>query len=249
MTSIALIGGTGLNRLEGMEVTGEQDLETPWGACSHPVQTGRFGGAEVCFIARHGVPHRIPPHCINYRANIWALRELGVDRVVAINAVGGIGQTMLPGCIVLPDQLVDYTWGREHTFHDGTRDDLAHIEFTHPYDPELRQTLIAAAQALDIDCATTGTYGVTPGPRLEAAGELQRRHRDGCDIVGMTAMPEAALAAELGIRYASVCVVVNMAAGLSDEPITVEAMEDVLEEKMAVLGNFLRQWVRVRQAL
>ena len=241
--AIALIGGTGLNRLEGMEVVSEHDMETPWGACSHAVQAGRFGDADVHFIARHGIPHHIPPHCINYRANIWALRELGVDRVVAFNAVGGIGEAMLSGRIVVPDQLVDYTWGREHTFYDDTGDALEHIEFTHPYDPELRGELIAAAQALDIDCAPVGTYGATQGPRLETAGEIRRMHRDGCDIVGMTAMPEAALAAELGMRYASVCIVVNMAAGLSEEPITVEAMERIVEQRMAVVSGLLKRWV------
>lgn len=232
---LAVIGGTGLNRLAGLEILAEHAVETPFGSPSHSIVEGRHGGHACLFLARHGVPHHIPPHCINYRANLWALRELGADAVLGVNAVGGIGAGLVPGRLVVPDQLIDYTWGREHTYFDGVDDSgelagLEHIDFTEPYEPALRGRLLRAAQGLALDCATTGTYGVTQGPRLETAAEIRRLERDGCDVVGMTGLPEAALAAELGLPYASLCMVVNPAAGLGDGPITLESMQVALEQ-------------------
>ena len=246
MTTIALIGGTGLNQLEGMEMLRQHSVETPWGACSHPVQAGRWYGHPVFFLARHGIPRSIPPHRINYRANLWALWELGARDIIAVNAVGGIAPAMIPGHIVLPDQIIDYTWGREHSYYDGSDGQLEHIDFTEPYDAGLRQELIEAAVAMRLPCSTSGTCGVTQGPRLETAAEVRRLGRDGCDVVGMTTMPEAALAAELGLAYASISMVVNPAAGLGGQPVT-EAVQESLARGSSVITDLLSAWLQYRQ--
>lgn len=244
MSKVAVIGGTGLNRLEGLVVHSERPLDTPFGQPSHPVLQGRFAGTDCLFLARHGMPHRIAPHRINYRANLWALRELGATGVIGINAVGGIHARMQTGTLVIPDQLIDYTWGRETSFYDGEAAELRHIDFTSPYCAELRTRLVTAAASQGIAHQDFGTYGVTQGPRLETAAEIRRLANDGCDLVGMTGMPEAALAAELALPYASLCLVVNPAAGLSDKPITLESMQAVLDggsDRVAdVLSAFLQ---------
>lgn len=246
---LAVVGGTGLNRLAGLERVREHRLDTPFGEPSHAVVEGRYAGRTCLFLARHGVPHRIPPHRINYRANIWALRQLEADAILGVNAVGGIGRDMPPGRLVVPDQLVDYTWGREHSFYDG--DDasgelaeLEHIDFTEPYDAGLRARLLGCADAIGLSCARGGTYGVTQGPRLETAAEIRRLARDGCDLVGMTGLPEAALAAELGLPYASLCIVVNAAAGLGDAPITLESMQAVLEQGSRQVEDLLSAFLQ-----
>lgn len=187
----------------------------PWGATSGPLRRRQLGGLEVVLLARHGDPGAplIPPHRVNYRANIWALREAGVEQVLGINAVGGITPAMSPGRLVIPDQLIDYTWGREHTYTGDQQFSLTHVEFTAPFSASLRDKLLATASALGLDAIPEATYGVTQGPRLESAAEIDRLERDGCHIVGMTAMPEAGLARELDLSYAICCVVVNRAAG------------------------------------
>lgn len=240
---LGIIGGTGIDELDGLEVVAAHTPETPFGAPSRPVQEGRLAGAAVCFLQRHGSPGAIPPHLINYRANIWALRALGVRQIVAINAVGGISAGMAPGRLVIPDQLIDYTWGREHSFDDGASGELMHIDFTDPFDPDLRRRLIDAARAAGIPHAASGVYGVTQGPRLETAAEIRRLARDGCDVVGMTAMPEAALARELGLGYASVCMVVNAAAGLADGPITMDSMRDILRQEASTVRTLLSRLI------
>ena len=239
MSKLAVIGGTGVNRLEGLEVHSEHPVETPYGAPSHAVLRGMFAGADCLFLARHGVPHRIAPHRINYRANLWALRELGATEVIGINAVGGIHGRMTTGTLVVPDQLIDYTFGRETSYYDGEASELRHIDFTSPYCPRLRARILTAAASRGIAHRAGGTYGITQGPRLETAAEIRRLANDGCDLVGMTGMPEAALAAELALPYASVCLVVNPAAGLSDEPITLESMQAVLDEGAGVVARLL----------
>lgn len=244
MTRLALIGGTGLNRLPGLESLEEHTLTTPWGDISHAITAGRFGGAEIYFLARHGVPHRIAPHRINYRANIWALRELGVEQILAVFAVGGILESLTPGDIVIPDQIVDYTWGRDHSYHDDAAVTVEHIDFTDPYDAGMRQRLLDAAEQINLQCAPSATYAVTQGPRLETAAEIRRLRGDGCDIVGMTGMPEAALAAELGIPYAALCMVVNPAAGMSEVPITAEAIHQILEREALVIGELISVYLR-----
>jgi 5'-methylthioinosine phosphorylase len=235
---IAIIGGTGVASLELVDWSDSVSLSTPFGAVSGPVAQGTVNDRSVFFLNRHGNAN-IPPHSVNYRANIHALKQLGADRVVAINAVGGITADMHPGRLVIPDQLIDYTWGREHTFDEGGQEPLQHIDFTDPYDRALRRALLDAAETLDMACCETATYGVTQGPRLETAAEIGRMRRDGCDLVGMTAMPEAALAREAGMAYASVCMVVNPAAGIGELPITMDMMRTILEREVRAVTGLL----------
>jgi len=235
----AVIGGTGLSELSSLERVVEHQLDTPFGAPSGPVLEGVLAGRRVYFLQRHGTLARIPPHRVNYRANLWALRSLGVGEVIAINAVGGISVAMQPGTLVVPDQLIDYTWGREHSVDDGSNGPLQHIDFTEPYDPALRQALLAAAAGAGVACVHSGVHGITQGPRLETAAEIRRMAADGCDLVGMTGMPEAALARELGLAYASLCLVVNLAAGLSEELISLERMQDILRREAGAVRQLL----------
>jgi 5'-methylthioinosine phosphorylase len=216
MTCVALIGGTGLNSIDGIKALGTS-LTTPYGLASAPLGTRRWAGHDVLFLARHGQPHQIAPHRINYRANLWLLKQQGVDCVVATNAVGGITPHCTSGTLVLPDQLIDYSWGREHSYADDQQ--LRHVEFGAPYDAGLRETFVAAAEQLSIAVIASGTYGCTQGPRLETAAEIDRMERDGCDLVGMTGMPEAGLARELDLPYVALCLVVNAAAGRGAGPI------------------------------
>lgn len=246
MKPLAVIGGTGIDQLEGMKIVHEHAVETPFGPTSRSIQEGRMGAASVFFLQRHGSPRAIPPHRINYRANLWALKSLGVDAIVGINAVGGISAQMKPGRLLIPDQVVDYTWGREHTFDEGEDDTLLHIDFTEPYDRDLRMALVASAGAAGIPHEASGVHGVTQGPRLETAAEVQRMARDGCDVVGMTGMPEAALARELAIPYASICMVVNPAAGLGSVPLTIEIMKEILEREAGVVRYLLTELLRQR---
>jgi 5'-methylthioinosine phosphorylase len=239
MSGFGIIGGTGLDQLEGLEVTGEHQIATPFGQPSRAIQEGRFNNQTVFFLHRHGSPAAVPPHLVNYRANVWALHCLGVDRIVGINAVGGITPAMRPGRLLIPDQLIDYTWGRDHTFDNGDSGSLLHVDFTEPYDRTLRMALVNAAQMANITHESTGVHGVTQGPRLETAAEVQRMARDGCDVVGMTGMPEAALARELDIAYACVCMVVNPAAGLGNLPLTLDMMRSILEQEAFVVRALL----------
>ncbi|MGB5622671.1 MAG: S-methyl-5'-thioinosine phosphorylase [Gammaproteobacteria bacterium] len=213
---IGVIGGSGMDRLRQMKVLGRQVIPTPFGPPSAPVIHGSLGGGEGYFLARHGSGHTLAPHEVNYRANIWALHSLGIHRIIAINTVGAIRAGLTLGELLLPDQIVDYTWGRAHTFHDGASGSVLHVDFTEPYSSELRGMLRLAATAAGVSLHDGGTYGATQGPRLESRSEIDRMERDGCDVVGMTGMPEAALAREMGLEYASCCVVVNMAAGRGD---------------------------------
>ncbi|MGD9387642.1 MAG: S-methyl-5'-thioinosine phosphorylase [Gammaproteobacteria bacterium] len=213
MTVAGIIGGTGMTELAGLEIEREQAVGTPWGEPSSPVMFGRFANVPVVFLARHGVGGGIPPHLVNYRANCWALREAGAERVVAVNAVGGISSDCEPGSLVIPDQLIDFTHGRAQTYCDGSGVPLTHIDFTEPYSAALREWLLWAGTAAGLEPRDGGTYAATQGPRLETAAEIDFLERQGCDIVGMTGMPEAALARELGLEYACCAVVVNWAAG------------------------------------
>jgi 5'-methylthioinosine phosphorylase len=238
----ALIGGTGLATLPGLAIHSSHALETPYGRPSAPIEEGVLDASRLLFLHRHGgAGPPVPPHRVNYRANLWALRELGAKRILAVNAVGAIPADWTPGCLVLPDQLIDYTWGREHSFDDGSSGELLHVDFTEPYDNALREGLLAAAQRAGVPCKGRGVLGVVQGPRLETAAEVRRYARDGCDILGMTGMPEAALARELGLPYAAVCMVVNAAAGLASAPITLESMRDVLRAEVGLIGQLLRE--------
>ena len=247
MTPLAIIGGTGIDELEGLEVIREHCVETPYGDPSRSIQEGSLGDIPLLFLQRHGSPGAIPPHLINYRANLWALQSLGAGAIVAINAVGGITESMQTGRLLIPDQVIDYTWGREHTFDDGHSGSLLHIDFTEPYERQLRLDLLAAASSARIPHEPSGVMGVMQGPRLETAAEIQRMARDGCDVVGMTGMPEASLARELGVPYASICMVVNPAAGLGDLPLTITMMKESLEREAAVVRQLLLELLRHRR--
>ncbi|MDG2273284.1 MAG: S-methyl-5'-thioinosine phosphorylase [Halioglobus sp.] len=248
MKPLAIIGGTGIDDLEGLEVLRDHHVETPYGNASRAIQEGRLGEHSLFFLQRHGSPGLIPPHRINYRANVWALKSMDVGGVIAINAVGGITESMRPGRLVIPHQIIDYTWGREHTFDEGQEGDLMHIDFTDPYQHGLRMELLAAAASADIPHESSGVYAATQGPRLETSAEVQRLARDGCDVIGMTGMPEAALARELGLPYASVCMVVNPAAGLGDLPLTIDMMKEILLREAAVVRQLINQLLHNRQA-
>ena len=226
MATLAIIGGTGLTSMEGLTITRREMVKTPYGAPSCPIIFGELNGQSVAFLARHGNTHGIPPHRINYCANLWALQSVGVERILAVGAVGGIAKDCITSAIVIPDQIIDYTHGRQCTYHDGPPDPVLHIDFTEPYDKTLRSALIEGAKLTDgVTCVDHGTYGATQGPRLETAAEIARLARDGCTVVGMTGMPEASLARELGMAYACCAVVVNPGAGLAAGPIL---MDDIM---------------------
>jgi 5'-methylthioinosine phosphorylase len=210
---LALIGGTGLYALAGLQDVERHEMATRWGAPSAPIVTGMLADKRIAFLARHGEGHTIAPHRINYRANIAALHELGAKRIIGVNAVGGIRADMAPRAIVVPDQLIDYTCGRASSFCDAEGEAVLHVDFSEPYSAGLRAELFAASQRAGVAVIAGGCYGATQGPRLETNAEIERLRRDGCDLVGMTGMPEAALARELGIEYACLALAANWAAG------------------------------------
>lgn len=230
---LAIIGGTGLTRLSTLAVKHRQVIRTPYGEPSAALVYGELAGHRAMFLARHGHGHTIPPHRVNYRANLWALREQGASAILAVASVGGI-RGCRPGDLVLPHQLIDYTSGRPNTFYDGGDQQVVHVDFTHPYSQRLRAICAAGARDGAISLQEAGVYGAVSGPRLETAAEIDRMDRDGATLVGMTGMPEAALARELGVDYASVCVVVNHAAGRGDSVATVSmaSIANVLESAM-----------------
>jgi 5'-methylthioinosine phosphorylase len=213
---LAVIGGTGLYKLAGLEGVEALVGDTVHGAPSGPVRVGRIAGHRVAFLARHGEDHSIPPHRVNYRANLRRLQDLGAVRVLAINTVGGITERFAPRTLACPDQIIDYTWGRISTFWDESGGDPLHVDFTEPYSTGLRRAVLNAALRVGVGIIDGGCYGATQGPRLESKAEIARLRRDGCDLVGMTGMPEAGLARELGLDYASLAVVANWAAGCGD---------------------------------
>ena len=232
MGKIAIIGGTGLTSLHGLEITGREIVQTPYGEPSGPLVRGVLSGKEILFLPRHGGGHTIPPHKINYRANIWALKEAGAEKVIAVNAVGGIRRDMQPGVLIIPDQIIDYTWSRITSFFEESLKQVVHIDFTFPFCEALRQEIIHAADENAIELVKEGTYAATQGPRLETAAEIKRLEKDGCDLVGMTCMPEAALAREQELCYASIAVVANLAAGKGEEELTMEMIEHHLTSGM-----------------
>jgi 5'-methylthioinosine phosphorylase len=241
---LAIIGGTGLDDLEGLEVLEKRAVMTPYGAPSSPLSTGKIAGKCVIFLPRHGARHTLPPHRINYRANLYALYETGVKGVVAVNAVGGIHADMGPEHISIPDQIIDYSYGRDHTYSDDEKSVLEHVDFTEPYDQQLRACLLGAARRLTISVSDGATYACTQGPRLETRAEIDRLERDGCDIVGMTGMPEAALARELALPYASIALTVNWAAGRSAEAITLASIMATLQAGMMPVRAIIAQVIR-----
>jgi 5'-methylthioadenosine phosphorylase/5'-methylthioinosine phosphorylase len=243
MTTLAIIGGTGLTQLSDLKIIKRERLDTPYGAPSAEFVTGELNDKPVIFLARHGNPHTIAPHKINYRANIWGLKQLGVTQIIAVAAVGGITKQMSPAHIAIPDQLIDYSHGRKHTFFDDENYPVTHIDFSYPYNEKLRALLITAAANANIAITPEATYGCTQGPRLETAAEIKRMAQDGCDLVGMTAMPEAALAKELGIDYAAISVIANWAAGVTVGEITMAEIEHNLHSGMAHTALLLKAFI------
>lgn len=239
--TLAIIGGTGLTSLEGLEIARREMVHTPYGEPSGPVSHGELHGRRVMFLARHGYGHTIPPHRVNYRANVWALKHVGADQVLAVAAVGSIDEALRPGDLAFPDQIIDYTSAREHTFFD---EDVNHIDFTHPYDEDLREHLIGAAGQAGLGYAAQGCYAATQGPRLETAAEIRRLARDGCTMVGMTGMPEAALAHELDLPYASCAVCANWAAGFQGQAsVAMNDIESNLRHGMDQVRTLLGQLI------
>jgi 5'-methylthioinosine phosphorylase len=237
----AVIGGSGVVGSALMQLTRRVVARTPYGEPSGPLNFAQISGKDAVFIARHGPGHIHPPHKVNYRANIWALKDAGVDAIVSIAAVGGIADNAAPGIVVIPEQIIDYTYGREHTYFDGGDRQVKHIDFTRPYDAKLRDALLVAATKAGEKVVDHGTYGATQGPRLETAAEINRLASDGATLVGMTGMPEAALARELELPYAHICVVANWAAGRgsSKTAISHDAIEATMRASVSRVANII----------
>jgi 5'-methylthioinosine phosphorylase len=244
---LAILGGSGLTRLANLENAEPRVVRTPYGEPSGALTLGRMAGRAVIFLARHGYGNTIPPHEVNYRANIWALREAGAADVVSVASVGGIRADLGPGTLAVPDQIIDYTYGRDFTFFTGSGRSVTHIDFTHPYCEALRQKLIRAAAESSEHLKQGGTYAVTQGPRLETAAEIDRLERDGADMVGMTGMPEAALAREIGLCYATIAAVVNHAAGRASSAagISFEDIQQISSRAMARVCAILAHLVKI----
>lgn len=241
MTNLAIIGGTGLSRLDGMIVKRREMVKTPYGAPSCPLVFGEFNGVSVVFVSRHGNRQSIPAHIVNYRANVWALHSVGVERILAVGVVGGINEKCKVGSIVIPDQIIDYTSDRLGSFDSDSILAPQHIDFSYPYNDELRQALIQGGKKADVSVVDHGTYGAVSGPRLETVAEIRRMESDGCSIVGMSCMPEAALARELNIDYAFSAITVNAAAGKGDGVIDAANWSNAIERGMVSIHSLLHE--------
>jgi 5'-methylthioadenosine phosphorylase len=231
---LAIIGGSGLTQLANLEVTQRKVARTPYGEPSGPLTFGRIGKRDVVFLARHGYGHTIAPHEVNYRANLWALKDGGADQVVSVASVGSIRKDLAPGSLVVPHQVIDYTWGRRSTFFEGPGSPVNHVDFTEPFSPPLRKLLLQAAAHCKEKMFDGAVYAATQGPRLETAAEIDRLERDGADLVGMTGMPEAVLAREVSLEYATIAAVANYAAGRADSThaIPLDKIGAILEQAM-----------------
>ena len=245
MSLVGIIGGSGsgLAKLKNLEIIHRRLVRTPYGEPSGPLTFGRLGDTEVVFVPRHGYGHTIPPHQVNYRANVWALYNAGVRQIVSIAAVGGIAPQMAAGVIVCPDQLIDYTYGREHTFFVGGDKQVVHIDFSYPYCERLRNIYKDTGERTGEPMVMAATYAATQGPRLETAAEIRRIERDGGDIVGMTGSPEAQLAREMNMCYATLCMVVNPAAGKAEGIIDLENIQEIMAQGIAKVRHLLEQIV------
>ena len=240
---LAIIGGSGLSKLGNMQVTQRRVARTPYGEPSGPLTLGRIGATDVVFLARHGYGHTIAPHEVNYRANLWALKDAGVTDVISVASVGGIRPEFAPGALALPHQVIDYTWGRRSTYFEGPGAPVNHIDFTEPYSPAVRTRVLEAAKAAGEAVIERGVYAATQGPRLETAAEIDRLDRDGADLVGMTGMPEAVLAREISLEYAAIAVVANYAAGRaeSERAVPLDRIGAVLEEAMGRVRRIIER--------
>lgn len=243
---LAIIGGSGLCNIEGLEIIRREIVRTPYGQPSEPLIFGNLGGKEVIFLARHGANHDLAPHHINYRANIWALHSVGVKSVVSIASVGSIEKSIKVGDFVIPHQIIDYTYGRNNTYFDGLDNPVKHVDFTYPYDMSLREMIIQSVQKLQYNFITKGVYAATQGPRLETSAEIDRYEKDGATIVGMTAMPEAVLSRELNLSYVAICPVANHAAGRGEsaEGITSAMLNHSSQQTIKNTINILIQLVK-----
>lgn len=238
---LAIIGGSGLTQLASLDLIRREVVRTPYGEPSGALTFGRLCSQPVVFLARHGYGHTIPPHRVNYQANLWALQQAKVDAIISVASVGGIRADLCPGTLIVPDQIIDYTWGRKSTFHEGSDEPVVHIDFTEPYDEAIRQRILKAGFAAGETIVDGAVYAATQGPRLETAAEINRLERDGADVVGMTGMPEAALARELGIPYAAINVVANFAAGRASSAsgICFDSIDAVLRDAMGRVRGVL----------
>ncbi len=245
---LAIIGGTGVTSLSEFEQKGMVAIPTPYSKDPIELAQVSINSQAVIFLPRHGSGHVVPPHKVNYRANLWALKQAGVTQILGINAVGGIHEHLAPGNFCVPDQIIDYTWGRESTFFDDALSEVTHVDFTAPFSEALRDALLASAVAVNamnerkVGVLDGGVYGCTQGPRLETAAEIKKLEKDGCDLVGMTAMPEVVLARELGIDYAMLAHSVNWAAGIGAEEITLAEIHEVIEEGMVFVHSVIREF-------
>lgn len=240
---LGIIGGTGLSEIDCFQSLGEECIPTPYSKQDVRVVLCQYQTQKFAFLPRHGRGHKVPPHSINYRANIWALHQLSVTNLIAVNAVGGIHQELRPGTFAVPNQIIDYTAGREATYHDDDSNGVRHIDFTDPYDQRLREILLKVCRNGKLPGTKVmegGVYGCTNGPRLETAAEIDRMRRDGCDMVGMTGMPEAALAREAGVAYASLALSVNWAAGIGAGIITMDEIQRVLDTGVGQIKSILK---------
>jgi len=244
---LAIIGGSGLTQLSNLAIVRREVVRTPYGEPSGALTYGSLCEEPVVFLARHGYGHTIPPHLVNYRANIWALKQANVSGIISVASVGSIRADLAPGTLVVPDQIIDYTWDRKSTFFEGGETPVKHVDFTHPYDPSLRQRLLLATAAVGELAVDGGVYAATQGPRLETAAEINRFERDGADVVGMTGMPEAVLARELELPYAALNVVVNYGAGRADSAagIIFDDIETVLQTAMSRVRVILEKLCQV----
>jgi 5'-methylthioadenosine phosphorylase len=240
---LAIIGGSGLARLGGLKNTRRTAVRTPYGAASAALTLGRIGAREVVFLARHGDGHTIAPHEVNYRANLWALKKAGAREVLSVATVGGISASLGPGTLIVPHQIIDYTWGRASTYFEGKGKAVQHVDFTEPYSRGLRKQILSAARSCRQRVKDKGVYATTQGPRLESAAEIERLGRDGADLVGMTGMPEAALAREISLEYAAIAVVANYAAGRGESrrAIPLEKIPAVLDEAMGRVRRIIEE--------
>lgn len=239
MPKIGVIGGSGLYEIEGVKVKENHKITTPYGEPSDVFRICEFEKKEFAFISRHGIPHHIPPHRINYRANVWGLKKIGVERILSVNAVGGITAGLKPADIIIPDQIIDMTHGRENTFYD--RDEVVHIDFTYPYCRDLRNVIIRAGDKAGAELKDSGTYVCTNGPRLESSAEIRFFLNGGADMVGMTTMPEASLSRELEMCYAGIAVVTNYAPGVSDNKLTIAEVVETMKESTEIIKRLLKE--------
>jgi 5'-methylthioinosine phosphorylase len=237
---LAVIGGTGVYALGELADVESHQPVTAYGAPSGPIRVGMYAGKRIAFLARHGEGHSLPPHKINYRANLAALKAVGANRVLALNTVGGIGERFGPRVLACPDQVIDYTWGRVSTLCEEPGADVLHVDFGDPYTASLRREIVSAAKGAGVALVDGGSYGATQGPRLETRAEIARMRRDGCDLVGMTGMPEAGLARELGLDYACLAIVANWAAGAGPDADEVITLQDVLDNVAAAMDGVPR---------